>query len=167
MVWASVSSLVVAMPSFSRGDDLDRVEAENRDVRPPAAADRFAVTTSAYGVGGVFENSESVLLTELPDFFLLNGLAREMDRYDNFGETVMPTRIVKLGFKGWNAQVACGRVNVDEIDTRAPQYKAQLADATKANSVHVHRMSPVFQAKGETGNVQCAGSGVDGHCMAG
>lgn len=104
--------------AFTRRDDLDRVEAENGDVRPPATADRFAGAAGTYGMGGVFQNGESVLLAETPDFFLLNGLSREMDWYDYFGEAVVLPRECKLGFQGRDAQIACGRIDINEIHPR-------------------------------------------------
>jgi len=49
--------------AFAGGDDLDRVEAEHGDVAVAAIADWLVLVFAAYGVGGVFDDLETVLLT--------------------------------------------------------------------------------------------------------
>ena len=79
--------------ALGRRHDLDRMEAEDRDVGPAAGADRLAAVGRADAVRRILDHAEAVVLGQRPARFLVGRAAAEMHRDDGLGQAAGRLRL--------------------------------------------------------------------------
>ena len=102
--------------TLSRRDDLDRMEAEYRDVAVAAPTDVVTLVFPPNRVRGIFNDLESILMAQRANRTHVARLPREMHRHHHFGQCAQRLGLFQFLFKTQRAEIVAFRVNIDEVD---------------------------------------------------
>ena len=105
--------------TFPRGDDLNRMEAEDCDVAVAAVAGGLVVITGAKGVAGIFDDAKTILLPQAVDLFHVAGQACEVYRDHHLGQTTFGLGSHQFSLQLHGTHIAGIGFDIDKIDSGA------------------------------------------------
>src|SRR5712692_1212765 len=148
-------------PALPGGDDLDRMKAEDGDIRKAATADRLPEILAADGVRGILDDTEAVAVGKRTDAAHVARLAGEMHRHHDLRQAPVGLRLLELGLERVRAHVAAAQIDVDKVDLGAAVEPANGRGDEGVRGGPQPVSAP--QSERKTGDVQRRGGAVDGN----
>lgn len=146
--------------TFPRGDDLNRMEAEDCDVAVAAVAGGLVVITGAKGVAGIFDDAKTILLPQAVDLFHVAGQACEVYRDHDLGQTTFGLGSHQFSLQLHGTHIAGIGFDIDKIDLGAT-IEGAVGGGHEADGGGPDPVSGAHSQR-QAGNVQGGGAGVDG-----